>query len=50
VLEGRNVSESEKVEIMQEGAREAERVRQEARAGSWSLTDQPAHSRRSDVA
>ena len=50
VLEGRNVSEREKREILAEGAREAERVRQEARAGSWSLTDQPAHVRRSDVA
>lgn len=42
VLEGRNVSDQEKNEILEEGAREAERVRNEARTGSWSLTDQPA--------
>jgi fatty acid desaturase len=36
VLEGRNLTESEKDEILNEGAQEAERVRREARAGSWS--------------
>jgi fatty acid desaturase len=36
VLEGRNVSAREKEEILSEGIREAERVRQLARAGSWS--------------
>jgi fatty acid desaturase len=35
VLEGRDVSEFEKREIMDEGAREAERARKAARAGSW---------------
>jgi hypothetical protein len=38
VLEGQNVTESEKNEILDEGAREAERVRSEARVGSWELT------------
>lgn len=37
VLEGRNVSDDEKREIMDEGAREAERARQVAHAGSWSV-------------
>jgi fatty acid desaturase len=36
VLEGRNVTEREKNEILDDGAREADRVRKEARAGSWS--------------
>jgi fatty acid desaturase len=49
VLEGRNVSDLERREIMEEGAREAERVRQQAHAGTWSLTDEPAEVR-SDVA
>ena len=48
VLEGRNVTDIEKREIMEEGAREAERVQLEARSGSWSLTQQPAHQ--TDVA
>lgn len=38
VLEGRNVDEAEKHEIIDEGAREAERVRLEAHVGSWSVT------------
>jgi fatty acid desaturase len=38
VLEGRNVTEHEKDEIVAEGAREAERVRREARGGSWSTS------------
>ena len=40
VLEDQNVTEQEKEEIMVAGAREAERVRLEAQAGSWSLTDE----------
>jgi hypothetical protein len=36
VLEGQNVTEQEKEEILDDGAREAERVRREAHAGSWS--------------
>jgi len=50
VLEGQNVSDREKNEILDDGVREAERVRRSARAGSWSLTDAPAHVERSDVA
>jgi fatty acid desaturase len=50
VLEGQLVTDREKEEILDEGAREAERVRKEARAGSWSLTDKVADVRRSDVA
>jgi hypothetical protein len=50
VLEGQLVTDREKEEILDEGAREAERVRKEARAGSWSLTDTVADVRRSDVA
>lgn len=50
VLEGRNVTEFEKQEIMEEGAREAERARHEARAGSWSLSDRPAHAQQRDAA
>jgi fatty acid desaturase len=50
VLEGRNVSEVEKREIMEEADREAERVRTEARSESWSLGDSAAGARRSDVA
>jgi fatty acid desaturase len=38
VLEDQIVTEREKEEILSDGAREAERVRREARAGSWSLT------------
>jgi fatty acid desaturase len=49
VLEGRNVNEREKDEILQEGAREAERVRKAAHVGSWSLRDEPDSSR-SEVA
>jgi hypothetical protein len=48
VLEGQLVTEREKNEILDDGAREAERVRMEARAGSWS-TGQTADSSR-DVA
>lgn len=50
VLDGRNVIESEKHEIMEEGAREAERVSTEARGGSWSVGNLPSDARRSDVA
>jgi fatty acid desaturase len=39
VLEGRNVTAEEKLEIENEGAREAERVRREAKVGSWSVGD-----------
>ncbi|MEX0611987.1 MAG: fatty acid desaturase, partial [Pirellulales bacterium] len=39
VLEGQLVTDREKGEIIDEGAREAERVRNAARAGSWSLGD-----------
>ena len=39
VLEDQNVSDEEKEEILDEGAREAERVRLEAHVGSWALTD-----------
>jgi hypothetical protein len=49
VLEGRNVTAEEKNEILAEGAREADRVRQEARAGSWS-TNMPGQVRTKDVA
>jgi fatty acid desaturase len=49
VLEGRNVTAKEKDEILGEGAREADRVRQEARSGSWS-TNMPAKIRAKDVA
>jgi hypothetical protein len=38
VLEDQIVTQQEKDEILTDGAREAERVRREARAGSWSLT------------
>jgi fatty acid desaturase len=38
VLEGQVVGDREREEIIEEGAREAERVRREGRAGSWSLT------------
>ncbi len=38
VLEGQIVTDREKEEILDEGAREAERVRNEARGGGWSLT------------
>jgi fatty acid desaturase len=50
VLDGRNVSEWEKREILAEGACEAERVRKEAQAGSWSLTDQPSQTHRRNAA
>jgi fatty acid desaturase len=50
VLEGQLVTAQERDEILDEGAREAERVRKEARAGSWSLTNAQAGIRRSDVA
>jgi fatty acid desaturase len=50
VLEDQNVTEQEKEEILDEGAREAERVRLEAHAGSWSLTDDElAHRRRTTM-
>ncbi len=49
VLEGRNVTEQDKDEILSEGAREADRVRCEARAGSWS-TNMPDQIARQDVA
>jgi fatty acid desaturase len=48
VLEGRNVSEEEKQEILEEGVREAERARREAAVGSWSVGGRPA--KRSGVA
>lgn len=38
VLEGQVVGDREREEIIEEGAREAERVRREGRAGTWSLT------------
>jgi hypothetical protein len=46
VLENRNVSENEKREILAEGEREAERARQEARVGSWSVNSNasPKHN------
>jgi fatty acid desaturase len=47
VLEGRNVSEEEKQEILDEGLREAERARREAAAGSWSVSGEAI---RTDVA
>jgi hypothetical protein len=49
VLEGRNVSEREREEILDEGAREADRVRQAARAGSWS-TNMPEQFTNNEVA
>lgn len=42
VLEGRNVTEEEKREILDEGEREAERARREAHVGSWSVTGREA--------
>jgi hypothetical protein len=48
VLEGRNVSDEEKQEILAEGLREAERARREATVGSWSVGGRPA--KRSGVA
>ena len=50
VLEGRNVSDVEKRQIMDDGAREAARVQAEARVGSWAINNRPAHGRRSDAA
>lgn len=47
VLEGRNLSDAEKQEILEEGAREAERARREAAIGSWSVGRK---SKRTDVA
>jgi hypothetical protein len=41
VLEGQIVTEQEKEEILDDGAREAERVRREAVAGSWTVTGKP---------
>ena len=38
VLEGQIVTDREKEEILDDGAREAERVRREALVGSWSLS------------
>jgi fatty acid desaturase len=49
VLEGRNVTDEEKDEILAEGAREADRVRQVARSGTWS-TNMPSQSVKKDVA
>jgi len=49
VLDGRNVTEREKNEILSDGAREADRVRREARAGSWS-TNMPDQNTRKNVA
>lgn len=49
VLEGRNVSEREREEILDEGAREADRVRREALAGSWS-TNMPEQFANKEVA
>jgi fatty acid desaturase len=37
VLEGRNVTDEEKREILDEGAREKERARRDAAVGSWSV-------------
>jgi hypothetical protein len=42
VLEGRNVSDEERREILDEGEREAERARREAHLGSWSVTGREA--------
>ena len=49
VLEGRNVTAQDKSDILDEGAREAERVRLESHAGSWS-TNTPPHVGHKDVA
>jgi fatty acid desaturase len=49
VLDDRNVTEQERDEILSEGAREADRVRSEARTGSWS-TNTPPQSPRKEVA
>jgi hypothetical protein len=47
VLEGQIVTDREKDEILDDGAREAERVRREALAGSWSVTgDKSKRARR----
>jgi fatty acid desaturase len=50
VLEGRNVTDREKMEIMDEGAREAERVRVAALAGSWNSPNEKGIDAQSDVA
>jgi fatty acid desaturase len=51
VLEGRDVTDAEKRDIMDEGAREAGRLRTEAQVGSWSVGNTPAGAaRRTDVA
>jgi fatty acid desaturase len=49
VLEGQIVTEHEKEEIMDDGAREAERVRREALAGSWSTTGEKPNRARHAV-
>jgi hypothetical protein len=49
VLDGRNVTDVERDEILNEGAREADRVRRESRAGSWS-TNIPQQTPRKEVA
>lgn len=47
VLEDQNVSEREREQIMDDAAREAERVRQQAHVGSWSLGSDRRQSVRS---
>ncbi len=49
VLEGRNVTDRDRNEILDEGVREAERVRREAQPGSWSTTP-PSQGGHKDVA
>jgi hypothetical protein len=49
VLEGQIVTEQEKEEILDDGAREAERVRREARAGSGKATGKTRHRARPAV-
>jgi fatty acid desaturase len=44
VLEGRNVSDREKNDIVAEGAQEAERIRREAHIGSWSTISNDEHA------
>jgi fatty acid desaturase len=46
VLEDQNVTPREKEEIVIDGAREAARVRSEAKVGSWSLGDESSKSMR----
>jgi fatty acid desaturase len=50
VLEGRKLTDRERKEILEEGAREAERVRREARSGSWSVNDRSPASKHEDAA